>query len=76
MSPPTRARAVETKRLQDEGTRKAAEEAAGQERLKDVRENQSWLEQYGPLVGYPLGFQSALGRRAGLSAEESAPLKW
>ena len=69
-----RARAAETKRLQDEGTRKAAEEAAGQERLKDVRENQSWLEQYGPLVGYPLGFQSALGRRAGLSAEETAPL--
>ena len=39
-----RARAAETKRLQDEGTRKAAEEAAGQERLKDVRENQSWLD--------------------------------
>jgi hypothetical protein len=60
---------AETKRLQDEGTRKAAEEAAGQERLKDVRENQSWLEQYGPLVGYPLGFQSALGETAPLNGK-------
>ena len=64
-----RAGAAETKRLQDEGTRKAAEEAAGQERLKDVRENQSWLEQYGPLVGYPLDFQSALGETAPLNGK-------
>ena len=61
-----RARAAETKRLQEEGTRRAAEEAAGQERLKEVGEP-SWLEQYGPLFGYVPGVAAAGLGRAGLS---------
>ena len=62
----------EARRLKAEGERKAAEEPAGADRLRKSQQDESWLTQYGPHLGYPLGFISGVWGRGKLGKAVTA----